>query len=117
MCSIIKSNFSLSTLPVVLVTSDGGPDHCLTYLSVKVALIALFVHLDVDMLIAISTCPYQSWTNMAERVMSTPNLALQNVSLAREEMADLITSSFNFFTFFTTPPGHSCVGKIRNTEN
>ena len=52
----------------------------------KVALIALFLNLDVDMLIAIRTCPYQSWSNMAERVMSTLNLALQNVSLAREEM-------------------------------
>ncbi len=52
----------------------------------KVALIALFVRLGVDMLIAIRTCPYQSWTNMAERVMSTLNLALQNVSLERGAM-------------------------------
>lgn len=68
-----------------MLISDG-PDHRLTYLSVKVALIALFRSLDLDMLIAIWMCPYQSWTNMAERVMSTLNLALQNVSLARAAM-------------------------------
>ena len=42
--------------------------------------------LDLDMLICVRTCPYQSWTNVAERVMSTLNLALQNVSLARSSM-------------------------------
>ena len=40
------------------------------------------------MKVASLTCPYQSWTNVAERVMSTLNLALQNVSLARTAMAD-----------------------------
>ncbi len=85
---IIKTN--LTTQPrsprVILITSDGGSDHRLTYLSVQVAMISLFQNLDLDMLVAIRTCPYQSWTNMAERVMSTLNLALQNVSLARGEM-------------------------------
>lgn len=50
------------------------------------ALIALFVRMNFDMLIAIRTCPNQSWTNPAERVMSILNLALQNVSLERQEM-------------------------------
>ena len=69
--------------PVALLISDGGPDHRVTFLSVKVSMIALFRSLDLDMHIAIRTCPYQSWTNLAERVISTLNLALQNVSLAR----------------------------------
>ena len=38
------------------------------------------------MLISFRTCPYQSWTNLAERVMSTLNLALQHVALARKPM-------------------------------
>ena len=38
------------------------------------------------MLIAVRTCPYQTWTNPAERVMSVLNLTLQNVSLERKEM-------------------------------
>ena len=38
------------------------------------------------MLIAVRTCPYQSWTNPADCVMSILNLALQNVPLERKEM-------------------------------
>ena len=38
------------------------------------------------MLVCIRTCPYQSWQNLAERVMATLNFALQNVSLARASM-------------------------------
>ena len=86
--NIVQTHFEKeeSTNHVVLVVSDGGPDHRVTYLSVKVAMIALFKSLDLDMLIAIRTCPYQSWSNLAERAMSTLNLALQNVSLARAAM-------------------------------
>ena len=74
--------------PILVAVSDGGPDHRVTFGSVKVASLTLFRALDLDMLICIRTCPYQSWTNVAERVMSTLNLALQNVSLARTAMAD-----------------------------
>ena len=82
---VIKGNFSsqLKNARVIVITSDGGPDHRLMFLSVKVAMIAFIQSLDLDMLVAVRTCPYQSWTNMAELVMS---LALQNVSLARAEM-------------------------------
>jgi len=38
------------------------------------------------MLICLRTCPYQSWQNIAEWIMSTLNLALQNMSLARCSM-------------------------------
>lgn len=71
---------------VLLVLSDGGPDHRLSYGSVQVAILVLFLRLNLDMLIAVRTCPYQSWTNPAERVMSILNLALQNVSLERKQM-------------------------------
>ena len=69
-----------------MIVSDGGPDHRVTFGSVQVAFITLFRALDLDMLICVRTCPYQSWTNVAERVMSTLNLALQNVFLARSSM-------------------------------
>ena len=68
--------------------SDGGPDHRVTFGSVKIVSLTLFKALDLDMLICIRTYPYQSWTNVAEHVMSTLKLALQNVSLARTAMAD-----------------------------
>ena len=38
------------------------------------------------MLVAVRTCTYKTWTNIAEWVMPTLNLALQNVRLARVEM-------------------------------
>ena len=42
--------------------------------------------LDLDMLVVARMCPYQSWQNIVERVMSTLNLALMNVSLARKKL-------------------------------
>ena len=74
--------------PVVIILSDGGPDHRLCYGSVKVSMIALFLKLNLDILVCMQMCPYQSWTNPAERVMSTLNLALQKVSLMRDKMDD-----------------------------
>ena len=77
---------STSRKPILVIVSDGGPDHRVMYGSVKVSGLALFHALDLDMLICLRTCPYQSWQNIAERIMSTFNLALQNVSLARSRM-------------------------------
>ena len=68
-----------------MIVSDGGPDHRVTF-AVQVSCLTLFRALDLDMLICDRTCPYQSWTNIAERIMSTLNLALENVSLARSSM-------------------------------
>ena len=49
-----------SNKSVLVVMSDGGPDHRLSYGSVQVALLALFIRLNLDVLIAVRTCPYQS---------------------------------------------------------
>lgn len=67
---------------ILLLYTDGGPDHRLTYYSVKVALICLFIDLDLDLLIAARTAPGHSWLNPVERVMSILNLAIQNIALA-----------------------------------
>ena len=64
--------------------TDGGPDHRLTYVSVQIALIALFLELDLDFLCAVRTPPHNSWKNPAERIM---NLALQGVGIARGQTA------------------------------
>ena len=37
---------------ILCIYSDGGPDHRLTYVSVQLSLIALFLNLDLDFLIA-----------------------------------------------------------------
>ena len=74
--------------PVLFVYSDGGPDHRLTYLSVKLSLISIFLELDLDFLCACRTAPSHSWRNPAERVMSIVNLGLQCVGIMREKMDD-----------------------------
>jgi hypothetical protein len=71
--------------PILMIYSDGGPDHRVTYHSVKLALIILFKRLGIDMLVAGRTAPGNSWANPAERIMSLLNLALQNVALTRDE--------------------------------
>ncbi len=83
-----SENDSSSTKPIMVIVSDGGPDHrvtfgSVTFGSVQVAMLTLFMSLDLDMLVCMRTCPYQSRRNVAERVL---NSALQNVSLARTAM-------------------------------
>lgn len=68
-----------------MIFSDGGPDHRLTYHSVKLALVILFKNLDLDLLIAGRTAPGHSWINPVERIVFTLNLAIQNIALARDE--------------------------------
>lgn len=68
-----------------MIYSDGGPDHRLTYHSVKLSLIVLFRNLNLDMLIAGRTAPGHSWANPVERIMSVLHLSIQNMSLARNE--------------------------------
>lgn len=73
---------------ILVLYTDGGPDHRTNFQSVKLALVGTFVVLDLDMLVAARTAPQHSYRNPAERVMSDLNLALQNVSLSRQKMTD-----------------------------
>ena len=63
--------------PILCLYMDGGPDHRLTYLSVLIALICLFLRLNMDMLIAVRTPPHNSWKKPLERVMLILNKGLQ----------------------------------------
>ena len=74
--------------PILLIYSDGGPDHRLTNLSVKLALIGLYLKLDLDYLCAARTAPYHSYHNPVEQIMSIINLGLQALALARAKMPD-----------------------------
>lgn len=88
MAKLIEMHGLMSSKHVLVIVSDGGPDHRVTFGSVQVSSLTLFHALDLDMLVCVRMCPYQSWTNIAECIMSTLNLALQNVSLARVSMGD-----------------------------
>ena len=72
----------------LFIYSDGGPDHRLTYLSVQLGLIALYLKLDQDLLCTAITAPCHSWRNPAERVMAIVNLGLQCVGQMREKMPE-----------------------------
>ena len=89
MCELdsVLHSHSGSSKPILFLYSDGGPDHRLTYYSVKLSLICLFLKLDLDYLCAARTAPYHSWRNPVERVMSILNLGLQCVGLSRQQMS------------------------------
>lgn len=78
------SSEDLNRKPSLCIYTDGGPDHHLTYLSVKVSLLCLFLLLDLDYLLAARTALCHSWRNLVERIMSTLNLGLQCVGLQRQ---------------------------------
>ena len=72
--------------PVLLLYTDGGPDHRLTYLSVQLSLMAIFLDQDLDFLCAVRIPPQHSWKNPVERIMSILNLALEGVGCVRQEV-------------------------------
>ena len=72
--------------PFLFLYTDGGPDHRVTYLRVQMALITIFLALDLDVLIALRTPPGHSWKNPVESIMSTLNLGLQYIGLMRKKM-------------------------------
>ena len=74
--------------PILFVYSDGGPDHRVTYISVKLALIALFRKLNLDYLCAVRIAPYHSDSNPVERILSLLHLGLQAIARARKSMPE-----------------------------
>lgn len=90
---VLNDHDFLTDKSILFVYSDGGPDHRLTYLSVKLSLISLYLKNDLDFLCACRTAPYHSWRNPAERVMSIVNLGLQCVGLMRTKVSDDVEAS------------------------
>ena len=85
----------MGTKSIFCVYSDGGPDHRLTYVSVQLSLIALYLNLDLDFLIACRTAPNHSWRNPVERLMSVVNLGFQSVGLMRAKLSEEFESSIH----------------------
>ena len=76
------------TPTVLVLQTDGGPDHSLKRIVVKLDLISLFKELDLDRLVVMRCAPNGSASNIVERSMSVLNLALAHVSLRREKMPE-----------------------------
>lgn len=73
-------------VPVCLMLySEGGPDHRITYHAVKLSFIVLFKNLDLDSLAAGRTASGHHWLSTAKRIMSILYIALQIVALMREK--------------------------------
>lgn len=73
---------------VVVLQTDGGPDHSIKFLTTKLALLAMFIKLDLDQLLVLRGAPNGSAFNKIERAMSIGNLGLMNLSIKRAEMAE-----------------------------
>ena len=63
-------------------------------MSVKVASLAIFVLLNLDMYIAVRCAPCQSYMNPAERCMSVLNVPLQGVELSCTQISDICKGIF-----------------------
>ena len=51
---------TVASKPILVTVSDGGPDHRITFVSVQLLMICLFMTLYLDMLVVARTSPYQS---------------------------------------------------------
>lgn len=74
--------------PYLFLYTDGGSDYRIIYIHVQMALIALYLKLDLDLLIAVRTPSGHSWKNPVERIMSILNLSLQCVGIMCNEMSE-----------------------------
>ena len=54
--------------PVLFLYTDGGSDHRLTYLSIQLAFLCMFIARDFDMLVAARTPPMSTWKNPPEEL-------------------------------------------------
>lgn len=75
-------------LEVLLMYTDGGPDHNVKFITVWLSLITLFLACDLDFLVAARTCPQQSWRNCVEKIMCILNMAMYGVALVRSTMPE-----------------------------
>ena len=83
---VLKAAKLLDDLQVLLLYTDGGPDHNITFMTVILSLLCLFLTGDLDFVVAARTCPQQSWRNCVEKIMCILNLAMYGVALVRDSM-------------------------------
>lgn len=87
--STTEQPITISDLKVLLLYTDGGPDHNMKFAGVWLALLSLFFAADLDFLVAARTCPTMSWKNVVEKIMCILNLALYGVALVRSSMGQM----------------------------
>lgn len=86
------ANEKRECVKLLFLVTDGGPEHRMTFESVKISLIHIFRKTNVDLLIALRMAAGQSFANPVERIMSVLNIALQNVAIMRVPMSEGVES-------------------------
>jgi hypothetical protein len=61
----------------------------------QLSLIAMFIALDLDYLVAVRTLPGHSWKNPVERIMLILNLGMQCVGLMHQKMGEEMEKLIN----------------------
>lgn len=87
-CANYSTNGISPVKQILLMYSDGGGHHNVTYNFTKISWISQFLQLDLDMLVELRCFLTQSWVKPSEGVMSLLNVALQNFALERTKMTD-----------------------------
>ena len=75
--------------PVLILYTDGGPEHRTMFLSIKIAMISLQKYLNLDQILAVRTAPGHSCRNPAEKVNCTLNLGLYGIGCMRQRSSDI----------------------------
>ena len=74
--------------PILILYTDGGPEHRTTFLSVKIALICSQKLLNLDQVLAVRTAPGHSYRNPAEKISCVLNLGLYGIGCMRKHSTD-----------------------------
>ena len=74
--------------PIIILYTDGGPEHRSNFLSVKIALIALQKSLNADMLVAVRTALGHSLRNPVEKVNCILNIVLYGIGVMRQNITE-----------------------------
>ena len=75
-------------LPALIMYTDRGPEHCTTFLSVKIAVTAL-QKFNLDHILVVRTAPGHSYRNPAEKINCILNLGLYGIGVMRKPSIDL----------------------------
>ena len=72
--------------PIIILYTEGGPDHRTDFLSVKIAITVLYHSLNADMLLYLRTAPPRSFVQESTRVNCILNLGLYGMGVIRQKV-------------------------------
>ena len=91
----IVTSQDLQMMLIMFMYTESGLDHRLTYLSVQLSLISLFVKLDLDFLCVCRATPFHSWRSPVERIMSILKSVFQSIGLMQKQVKEGLESTIS----------------------